>query len=115
MTRARDGGLAAGLLGVAALLVIAVDASIEGSWLLCGIATTIVLESLAYRRPTLVREQFERGSLLVGSLLVVVVGIGAGTLLAPDRVLSLAIGGFGAYLSLLAVVAVTDWSARDPT
>jgi hypothetical protein len=115
VSRARDGGLGAGLLGAVALLAIAVDASIEGSVVLCGIATTIVLEVVAYRRPTLVREQFERRSVVGGSMLLVVAVIAAGTLLAPDRVLSLMLGAVGTYLALLVTVAISGSSPRRPT
>jgi hypothetical protein len=103
------------LLLVVTLLAIGVGASIELRWGLAGIVTTIVLEALAYRRPRFVREQFDRRLVMLGALLLVAAGIGAGALLAADRVLSFSIGALGGYLCLLVAVGVAEWSSGRST
>ncbi|MCL9812495.1 hypothetical protein [Natranaeroarchaeum aerophilus] len=104
-TARRDGGLATvalfGALGAAVLT----DVALSPVWLLCGALGTIGLEAIAMRYREAVRALWERPVVQVGSLVGVLAGTALAAVYRSRIVVSLLVGGLGAYLCVLVLVS----------
>lgn len=101
---AADAVLAVTLLAVVVALGLAARVRPSPAAVVAGAGATLVAEGLAYQDPDRVRTLWERQPVRVAAIGAALVAITAGTVLAPDRSVSLAIGALSTYLLLLGLV-----------
>lgn len=106
MGRRRDAALALLTLAMTTAVALALDAPVTPVGVGVGVVGAVLLEGLLSLRPESVRRVWDRRSVQLGAVLVVVVGGPVAAVLVGPWVLIALAAGLCAYLFVLGVVTV---------
>ena len=101
MGTSTDAGLAVLVLAAVGVAFLLAEAAVRWSAAAIGGLGTIAFELAAARAYETVRDYWERPVVQAGSVCLALLGIAVGTTIAPEIVLSVALGALAVYLCFL--------------